>query len=261
MIELSNVAYAYEGDFTALRDITLKIGAGESVALLGSNGCGKSTLLKIICGVLTADSGHYRFNGDEISKKTLADASFSKAFHRKVGFVFQNSETQLFCATVADEIAFGPRQMGLSDAQVAERVADCLELLGLNGFECRAPHRLSGGEKKKTAIAAVLAMNPDVLVLDEPMNGLDPRTERWLAGFLKDLTNAGKTVITSTHDLELVREISARAALFDENHTLAADGETATVLADVELLRRVNLVDKFYHKHGTGDHTHFHTHN
>ncbi|MDR0838475.1 MAG: energy-coupling factor ABC transporter ATP-binding protein, partial [Oscillospiraceae bacterium] len=257
MIELDGVSYAYEGDITALENVTLTIREGESVALLGSNGCGKSTLLKIICGVLTPQSGTYSFNGDVITAKTLSKPVFSKTFHQRVGFVFQNSDAQLFCATVADEVAFGPRQMGLPEEEISRRVADCLEMLGLTGFENRAPYHLSGGEKRKTAIAAALAMNPDVLVLDEPMNGLDPRAERWLAGFLKQLASSGKTVVTSTHDLELVREISTRAALFDENHAIAADGKTDDVLSDIDLLRRVNLVDRFYHKHGDGGHVHF----
>ncbi len=131
----------------------------------------------------------------------------------------------------------------------------------LEGFETRQPYHLSGGERKKVAIAAVLAMNPEVLVLDEPMNGLDPRTERWLAAFLVDLNRAGKTILTSTHNLELVQEISRRAVLFDESHRIAADLETARLLDNIALLQRVNLVDEYYHKHEGSGHSHFHMHN
>ncbi|MDR3278775.1 MAG: energy-coupling factor ABC transporter ATP-binding protein [Oscillospiraceae bacterium] len=260
MFELAGVSYAYEGN-DALCGVSLTIERGESVSLLGPNGCGKSTLLKILCGVLSPDAGTILFDGAELSKKTLSDVKLAKAFHQRVGFVFQNSDAQLFCASVFDEIAFGPRQMGLAASEVERRAHDCIELLGLRDFAERSPYHLSGGEKRKAAIAAVLAMNPDVLVLDEPMNGLDPKTERWLAGFLLDLHRAGKTLVTSTHDLELVQELSRRAILFDGAHTVAADLPTEQLLDNIGLLRQVNLVDKYYHKHGDGGHTHFHTHN
>jgi cobalt/nickel transport system ATP-binding protein len=174
--------------------------------------------------------------------------------------VFQNSDTQLFCADVASEVAFGPRQMGLSESEVSERVEDCLDLLHLQDFRRRPPYHLSGGEKRKVAIACVLALNPEVLVLDEPMNGLDPRTQRWLAEFLVDLNRAGKTLVTSTHNLELVQEISRRAVLFCEDHRIAADGDTAGILSDVALLKQVNLVDESYHRHEGSHHVHFHMH-
>jgi len=260
MIELKNVSYSY-GGITALDNIDLKIEKGESVSLLGANGSGKSTLLKLINGLIHPESGSYLFDGEEIDRKKLQDNSFSKRFHQRIGFVFQNSDTQLFCADVFDEIAFGPRQMGLSEEEVAERVADCLSLLKLEDFKHRQPYHLSGGEKRKVAIACVLAMNPEVLVLDEPMNGLDPRTERWLAAFLIRLNASGKTLVTSTHNLELVQEISKRAVLFGPDHTIAADLKTSELLNDIDLLKRVNLVDEYYHRHVDGGHSHFHIHN
>lgn len=260
MIELIDVSYSYEG-INALSHIDLKIKKGESVSLIGPNGSGKSTLLKLINGIIQPDRGNYRFNGEQISAKRLQDAKFAKAFHQKIGFVFQNSDNQLFCADVFDEIAFGPRQMGLDEEAVAQRVNDCLDLLKLQGFEHRQPYHLSGGEKRKVAIACVLALNPEVLVLDEPMNGLDPRTERWLVQFLTELNRSGKTLITSTHNLELVQEISKRAVLFDETHSIAADLHTSQLLDDIDLLKRVNLVDEYYHKHEDGGHSHFHIHN
>lgn len=260
MIELIDVSYSYEGS-NALNNINIKIEKGQSVSLLGPNGSGKSTLLKLINGIISPERGVYRFNGEEITLKKLKDSKFSKSFHQKIGFVFQNSETQLFCSNVYDEIAFGPRQMGMDEKAVEERVGDCLKLLNLMDFKNRQPYHLSGGEKKKVAIAAVLALNPEVLVLDEPMNGLDPRTERWLAEFILNLNKAGKTIITSTHNLELVQEISERAVLFDENHTIAADLQTFKLLDDIELLKRVNLVDEYYHRHNEHGQGHFHIHN
>lgn len=260
MIELSHVHYSYEGH-TALKDINIKIERGESISLLGANGSGKSTLLKLLNGLISPDNGTYTFDGEEISKKKLKDVVFAKAFHQKIGFVFQNSDTQLFCADVYDEIAFGPRQMGMDEKAVEERVNDCLDLLKLQNFRNRQPYHLSGGEKKKVAIACVLAMNPEVLILDEPMNGLDPRSERWLVSFLNGLNRAGKTLIISTHNLELVQEISKRAILFNETHTIAADMPTNRLMDDLELLKRVNLVDEYYHRHEDGGHRHFHIHN
>lgn len=259
MIDIKNVSYSYSG-INALKDVSLHIGKGEAVALMGSNGSGKSTLLKLLNGIISPDSGVYKFDNEVITHKKLQDPKFSKQFHQKIGFVFQNSETQLFCADVYDEIAFGPRQMGLSESDIEKRVSDCLDLLGIQDFRNRQPYHLSGGEKRKVAIACVLALNPEVLVLDEPMNGLDPRTQRWLVEFLVRLNKAGKTLITSTHNLELVQEMSSRSVLFDENHTIAADTSTDKLLEDVELLKRVNLVDEYYHRHDGDKHSHFHVH-
>lgn len=260
MIEIKDVSYSYEG-INALNKLSLKIADGESVSLLGANGSGKSTLLKLMNGIISPDSGSYLFWGEEITRKKLQDVKFAKSFHQRIGFVFQNSDTQLFCADVFDEIAFGPRQMGLPEEEVEIRVQDCLKLLGIEDLKHRQPFHLSGGEKRKVAIACVLSLNPEVLVLDEPMNGLDPRTQRWLVEFLVQLNKSGKTLISSTHDLELVQEISKRAILFDENHSIAADMPTSELMADIELLKRVNLVDEYYHIHEDAHHRHFHMHN
>ena len=260
MIELQKVSYSYEGA-PALSDIDLKIENGESVCLLGPNGSGKSTLLKLMNGLIFSTSGTYSFDGEEINKARMKDVKFSKRFHQRMGFVFQDSEVQLFCSNVFDEVAFGPRQMGMDESAVEKRVDDCLALLHLESFRDRQPYHLSGGEKKKVAIAATLALNPEVLVLDEPMNGLDPRTERWLAAFIVSLNKSGKTIITSTHNLELVQEISNRAILFDETHHVAADLPTEKLLENIDLLRKVNLVDEYYHVHEDHGHEHFHIHN
>ena len=260
MIEIIDVCYSYSGA-AALNNINLRIENGEAVALMGPNGSGKSTLLKLINGIISPDRGLFKFDNEEITQKKLQDSQFAKGFHKKIGFVFQNSDTQMFCADVYDEIAFGPRQMGLDEHEVASRVEDCLSLLSIGEFRNRAPYHLSGGEKRKVAIACVLSLNPDVLVLDEPMNGLDPKTRRWLADFLIQLNQSRKTIITSTHDLELIQEISRRAILFDETHTIAADMPTDKLLEDIELLKKVNLVDEYYHSHASGKHRHFHDHN
>lgn len=260
MIELEDVSYSYSG-VTALQNINMHIEKGEAVALMGPNGSGKSTLLKLINGIISPDHGIFRFNSQEITRQKLSDTKFAKHFHQQIGFVFQNSDTQLFCADVYDEVAFGPRQMGLDETEVGNRVNDCLELLNIQDFKNRPPYHLSGGEKRKVAIACVLSLNPEVLVLDEPMSGLDPRTQRWLVEFLVNLNKSGKTIITSTHNLELVPEISGRAILFDENHTIAADMSSEKLLEDIDLLKEVNLVDRYYHCHRGAGHKHFHDHN
>jgi cobalt/nickel transport system ATP-binding protein len=248
MIEIKNVTYSYS-NVNALNNINIKIEKGEAVALMGPNGSGKSTLLKLINGIISPDSGIYKFNDEEIVRQKLQDNKFAKLLHQRIGFIFQNSDTQLFCSNVYDEIAFGPRQMGINEIEVDKRVNDCLNLLNIQDLRNRTPYHLSGGEKRKVAIACVLSLNPEILVLDEPMNGLDPKTQRWLVEFLVKINKAGKTLITSTHNLELVQEISDRAILFDENHTIVADMPTDKLLEDIELLKRVNLVDQFYHDH------------
>jgi cobalt/nickel transport system ATP-binding protein len=259
MIRIEHASFSYEG-VEALSDVDVTIARGEAVALMGANGSGKSTLLKLINGIVSPQRGRYLFDGEEITRKKLNDSRFSKQFHKRVGFVFQHSDTQLFCADVFDEVAFGPRQMGMDEKEVTLRVDECLELLGISHLRGRQPYHLSGGEKRKVAVAAVLSLNPDVLTLDEPMNGLDPRTQRWLVELLVKLNRAGKTLITSTHNLELVQELSRRAILFGEDHRVAADMPTEKLLEDMELLRRVNLVDEFYHRHEGREHSHFHTH-
>lgn len=261
MIEIKDVCYSYLEGIKALNNINLHISKGESVSFLGPNGSGKSTLLKLINGIITPESGIYKFNNEEINHKKLQDVKFSKSFHQKLGFVFQNSDAQLFCADVFDEIAFGPRQMNMDENEVSKRVDDCLALLNIQDLKHRQPYHLSGGEKRKVAFACVLALNPEVLVLDEPMNGIDPRTQRRLVELIVKLNKNGKTLITSTHNIELVQEISERSVLFDENHSIAADMPTQKLLEDIELLKKVNLVDEYYHRHDGGEHGHFHIHN
>ena len=259
MIEISSLTFRY-GEHTALSDITLRIEKGESVALMGVNGCGKSTLLRVLNGILFPQKGNYRFDGTDVTEKHLSDRTASKRFHSRIGFVFQNADVQLFCSTVWDEVAFGPRQMGLSEEDVDSRVHDCLSLLGIEHLAQRQPYHLSGGEKRKAAIASVLSLNPDVLTLDEPLNGLDPRTQRWFVDLIVKLNAAGKTIVTSTHNLDLVHELSRRAVLFGEDHTIAADAPVNDILGDAALLLRANLVDEFFHRHDGASHSHFHSH-
>lgn len=219
LFSLDNVCFAYEGHI-ALRYITLDVARGETVVLQGSNGCGKSTLLKLLNGLVYAEEGTYKFDGDVIDEKSLKDNVFSKQFHQRVGFIFQNSDVQLFCSNVEEEISFGPRQMGLSEEEVKQRTDDVIGLLGIEDLRERAPYHLSGGEKRKVAIACILSMNPEALVLDEPLAGLDRKTQEWLVGFLLDLKKAGKTLIVSTHNDELAHTLADRLVVIGDDHSI-----------------------------------------
>lgn len=202
LLSFDDFCFAYDEEAT-LRHIDLDIYAGDSVVLMGDNGSGKSTLLKAVNGLIFAQQGAYRFDGQLVNEVSMKDPAFAKRLHARVGFIFQDSDAQLFCSNVEDEIAFGPRQMGLSETEIAQRVDDVCRLLSIDTLRARAPYHLSGGEKKKVAIACVLSMNPDVYCFDEPLSGLDAKTREWLYGFLKTLATSGKTLIISTHDQSL----------------------------------------------------------
>ncbi len=219
LFSLENVCFAYEGHI-ALRYITLDVARGETVVLQGSNGCGKSTLMKLLNGLVYADEGVYRFDGDDITEKSMKDTTFSKRFHQRVGFIFQNSDVQLFCSNVEEEIGFGPRQMGLSEEEVRQRTEDVIRLLDIEHLRERAPYHLSGGEKRKVAIACILSMNPEALVLDEPLAGLDRKTQEWLVEFLLQLKQAGKTLILSTHNDALAHTLADRIVTIGDDHTV-----------------------------------------
>lgn len=243
VFRLEHAGYSYTPGEPALSDVDLEIRSGERVCILGANGCGKSTLLKILAGLLFPQSGSFYAFGERLTKRRCEDDSFAGGYHRKVGFIFQSPDVQLFCSTVRDEIAFGLLQQDLSEKEVHSRTEDVMHMLGIEALAEKPPFRLSGGEKKKVALAAVLAMNPEVLILDEPTNGLDPRTQSWLVRLLDALHAAGKTIISSTHNLELVTRISDRAVLFTEEHTVAADLPTQDVVQNISLLKSVNLID------------------
>lgn len=219
MIELKNVCYAY-GNEIALRYINLNIQKGESVIIQGPNGCGKSTLIKILNGIIFPMEGSYTYEDHEITEKALKDSRFAKWFHQQMGYVFQNADTQLFCGSVEEEIAFGPIQMGFSEEKVKQRTEDCLRLFGIEKLRERPPYHLSGGEKRKVSLACILSMNPEVLILDEPLAGLDESTQKMLIDFLKKFHAAGKTLIIITHNNQLAKELGTRFIQMNENHEL-----------------------------------------
>lgn len=260
VFELEKVSYNYLQDAPVLKDVNLVINQGEKVVILGANGSGKSTLQKILNGLIYPQSGTIKAFGQPLTEDNLNDEGFSQGFRQRVGFIFQNSDAQLFSATVWDEIAFGPLQMNLPAGEVKARVESIIEMLGLTSLKERPPYKLSGGEKKKVAIAAVLSINPEVLILDEPTNGLDPRTQRWLVNLLVELNKAGKTIITATHNLDIIQEIGDRAIVFSEDHQVIAEGSPAEILHNKDLLIKVNLIDEHFHEHNDGRHGHLHLH-
>jgi cobalt/nickel transport system ATP-binding protein len=220
VIRLDQVCYAYD-EIVALRYITMQAVRGECVVLWGPNGCGKSTLLKLLNGLIFPQEGSYHFFGKEINAQTLKDTAFEKWFHQKIGFIFQDADVQLFCSNVQEEIAFGPSHMGLSPEEVDRRTGDILRLLDIEHLKDRAPYHLSGGEKRKVSIGCILSMNPEVLVLDEPLAGLDQKSQIWLTAFLKDLKTAGKTLVLSTHNEALAHSMADRILYMNEDHSLS----------------------------------------
>lgn len=260
VFELRQAAYAHQPGHNIFESISFDITAGESVAVLGANGSGKSTLLKILCGLLHPQAGSLKVFGETISEELLEDDAFSQRFHRRVGFIFQSSDVQLFNNRVEDEIAFGPSQLGLPEREVRRRTADMLKMLDIEHLKERPPYRLSGGEKRKVALAAVLILNPEALILDEPGAGLDPKTQRWLTHLLLELNRRGRTIVLSTHNLEMAHTVTRRSLVLSEDHRLVFDGATPQVLSDRALLSQVNLIDEFTHEHDEKSHIHLYTH-
>jgi len=263
IFELHNVSYTYLRKFEALRDVNLSIQTGEHVAILGANGSGKSTLLSILNALKYPTSGEFYAFGNLVKEDifdSLEDNEFSRYFRKKVGFVFQNPDVQLFSSTVFDEIAFGPLQLDMPHDEVRKRANDVMDMIGISNLKDRSPHTLSGGEKKKVSIASVLSVNPDILLFDEPTAGLDPRSQSWLINLIQELAKTGKTIITATHDLEVVEQISTRAVVFGEDHMIKLDGDSSQVMKNTELLISTNLIHKHVHRHGNVLHDHLHPH-
>jgi cobalt/nickel transport system ATP-binding protein len=262
VFELQNVCYSYSGNNSALNDISMNVESGDSIAILGANGSGKSTLLKILCGLIFPSSGTIKAFGSALSEAgmELNRSEFARYFRRRVGMVFQDADSQLFSPVVWEEVSFAPLQLGLSEQDVQKRVNEALSLLGITHLRNRSPQSLSEGEKRRVAIASVLSLGPDILLLDEPSSDLDPRTKVWLEGFLNELRSAGKTIITATHDLELAADTSQRCIVLTEQHAIAGEGSTEKMLSNWNLLLDSNLVHVHAHRHGQILHTHPHAH-
>lgn len=231
-IEITGLRYAYPDGREALKGVDLRVEAGESLAIVGPNGAGKSTLLLHLNGLLESPNGAVRVFGMPASGRNL------KEVRRRVGLIFQNPDDQLFCASVFDDVAFGPLNLGLSEDEVRKRVAESLATVGMSGSEARSPHHLSFGEKKLIATATVLAMRPEVLAFDEPSSNLDPRAAWSLCRTINALP---ATKIIVTHDLEFARRTAPRAAILDSGR-IVADGPAPAILSDTPLLRKHGLL-------------------
>lgn len=254
--ELTRLA-VQAGGRPVLSELSFAVRPGERVALLGVNGCGKTTLMKVLDGLAPPAAGALRYGGFPLDARRLGEPAFLRTFRREVAFLFQNVDAMLFNPTVADEIAFGPRQLGLPDVEA--RVARWAGAFRLEPLLERPPFELSGGEKKRVALAALLCVEPRVLLLDEPTASLDPAAGAHLVELLQGLT--GVTVIASTHNLSVVEELADRALLLAPGRPgLLYDGPVAGLLSDQRLLIESGLAHVHRHAHGPGTHAHYHVH-
>ncbi len=259
VFEAFDVHYAYHAT-PALHGLDLRIEAGQRVVLLGANGSGKSTLLRLLDALYFADRGRIQAFGQPLTEERFEDDETALAFRRRVGLVFQNPDVQLFNPTVFDEVAFGPLQLGWAKDEIRRRVAASLEAFGVAHLRDRPPHRLSGGEKKRVALASVLVLEPEVLLLDEPTAALDPKSASAVIDFLVGCRGSGRTIVTATHDLDIVEDIADCCVVLQEGRVVAS-GSPAEILRDVALLERTSLAHRHLHAHGgSSTHSHHHLH-
>jgi len=231
VLEVSGLAYAYPDGHQALYGVDLSLARGERVSLLGPNGAGKTTLVLHLNGILEAGQGSVEVSGVRVTKQTIADV------RRQVGLVFQDPDDQLFMPKVADDVAFGLANMGVKGSELTDRVQHALGQVGMAEFADRPPHHLSYGQRRRVAVATVLAMEPEILVLDEPSSNLDPASRRELADILLSLDI---TVLMVTHDLPYALELCPRSVVLSDG-TIVADGATGDILADEDLMRAHRL--------------------
>jgi cobalt/nickel transport system ATP-binding protein len=257
---VQGVRFAYPGQPPCLDGVSFGVRRGERLALVGANGSGKSTLLHLLDGLYFPAEGSVAYLGLPISQGTVGGGELGPRFRQEVGFLFQNSDAQLFCPSVEDELAFGPLQMGWTQDEVLRRIEDTLALLEIGGLRGRAPAALSAGEKKRVALASLLVLAPSVLLLDEPTAGLDPRGQSLLLEILEGLHVRGLTLVTATHDLTLLPHLADRVLVLSEEHRLVGDGDPERVLADTDLLLAVNLIHAHSHRHERLVHSHPHQH-
>ena len=230
VINIKDLGFSYPDGHVALKDISLSIKTGEKIALVGPNGAGKSTLMLHLNGIFSGE-GELEIGLLPLNKENLP------VIRSLVGLVFQNPDDQLFSPTVFEDVAFGPLHMGLAEEEVIARVEEALALVDMRGFDDRLSHHLSTGQKKRIAIATVLSMRPQILVLDEPSAGLDPRARRGLINLLRELP---LTMLVSTHDLRMAKELFPRVVIMDEGK-IVADGKTSNLLKDEALLEKHGL--------------------
>ena len=236
ILETRNVGYSYGDGTEALKDVGISLEEGRKIALVGPNGAGKSTLMLMFNGILRPTSGEVLFRDHVLQY----DSAHLREIRRKVGMVFQNSDDQIFAPTVYQDVAFGPVNLGFPIEKVKQYVGHALQYVGLYGYERRPPHHLSGGEKKRVAIAGILAMEPEVMILDEPTSNLDPASSEEIMDMLDELNCGGKTLIISTHDVDLAYRWADEVILM-ENGGVLRRGKGQEVFGDVELIKRARL--------------------
>ncbi|PIW40052.1 MAG: nickel ABC transporter ATP-binding protein [Chloroflexi bacterium CG15_BIG_FIL_POST_REV_8_21_14_020_46_15] len=242
IFKLENVDFEYEGDIIGVSNINLEIEKGDTVAILGPNGSGKSTLLKILDGLYPPKKGKLYAFDEEISQKRLRDKAFNKFFRRNIALLFQDADVQLFCPTVEDEIAFGLRQLGLSQKVIEEKVERVMRSLNIQELRGRYPYSLSGGEKKKVAIASILSLDSEVYLLDEPTANLDPQTEGILINQVVSLQKEGKTLIIATQDMLLAEHVAYHVLLMDQNKKAIAFGSKESIFSNLDLFYKLGLL-------------------
>jgi len=234
ILQVRDLRFCYDSGVPALDGVSLDVYAGERIAVLGPNGAGKSTFFLCLNGVLTPESGQILLDGKPVDRK------MRKALCERVGIVFQNADDQIIASTVAAEVSFGPMNLRLPRDEVARRVDHALEYMDLQAFRARPPHDLSGGEKKRVSIADILAMESEVILLDEPAASLDPAGEERLERVLARLSDEGRTLLISTHDVDFAFRWATRAVVFSAGRILA-DGTPQVVFEDTALLRQAHL--------------------
>jgi cobalt/nickel transport system ATP-binding protein len=260
IFELREVSYRYPDGRAGLVSVSMCVLEGESLVVLGANASGKTTLLQLLGGLIFPNAGSTEAFGAPLTEAALERPEFASSFRQRVGVLFQDTDAMLFNPTVCDEIGFGPLQLDLCADEVRRRVDDMISLFGLQAIAEQPPHQLSGGERRKVALAAILAVSPQVLLLDEPTSGLDPRSQRWFVELVNELRQMGKTLVTTTHDLHVADEIADRVIVLNEQHMIAAEGPRSDILTDLDLLLSVNLVHEHTHLHDGVIHLHPHTH-
>lgn len=235
-LETKNLSFTYHDGTQALRNVNIKIKKGEKIAIMGPNGAGKSTLFSHFNGLTEPTSGHVEVDGEKI----IFERDELLKVRQKVGIVFQDPNDQLFAPTVKEDVAFGPMNLGLSYEEVENRISEALEMVGMSGFEDKTPHHLSGGQQKRVAIAGIVAMRPDIMILDEPTAGLDPEGVDKVLNILNNLNKEGMSIVISSHDIEMVNGFADKIFVLYDGEIIA-QGDKSEIFSDKELLKKAHL--------------------
>ncbi|WP_407422758.1 ATP-binding cassette domain-containing protein [Methanobrevibacter sp.] len=235
-LETKNLSFTYHDGTQALKNVNIQIKKGEKIAIMGPNGAGKSTLFSHFNGLTEPTSGHVEVEGEKI----IFEREKLLKVRQKVGIVFQDPNDQLFAPTVKEDVAFGPMNLGLEYAEVERRIEESLEMVGMSGFEDKTPHHLSGGQQKRVAIAGIVAMRPDIMILDEPTAGLDPEGVDKVLDILNNLNKEGMSIVISSHDIEMVNQFADKIFVL-YNGEIIAQGDKNQIFSDKELLKKAHL--------------------